>query len=426
MPRSRSLIFALLSPSAIVAAASIALAQQPSAGAAEVFRRYASYATKIQVIESTSGAKSTIGSGFFTSAEGHVVTNYHVISSLINRPERYRAELVEPNGATMPATVVAIDVIHDLAVLRTDARGRPYFTIGPVETTHGQRLFSLGNPKDLGMSIVEGTYNGLLEHTLYPRVHLTGSLNPGMSGGPTIDERGRVIGVNVATEGNQVSFLVPVERAVALLRTALARQPGAPAPSLELVGAQLRQHQDTYLRDMFGKSTTTIDFGPFRVVTQPAPFFRCWGDGSRKDDLPYERTRHRCATEDDIYLDQDQTTGSLTVNHQLLTTKSLNPPQFFALYTKAFVDDNSPMGEAEYVTNWKCVTRNVRNDTTRMRAVVCLRRYRKLGALYDANVKVAVLGRSDVGLLSTLNVTGLTYENLTTLTERFLKQVTWR
>jgi hypothetical protein len=276
------------------------------------------------------------------------------------------------------------------------------------------------------MSIVEGTYNGLLQHTLYPRVHLTASLNPGMSGGPTIDDRGRVIGVNVATEGNQVSFLVPVDRALSLLQTALSAKADAKTPTLDLVGAQLREHQDRYLPEIFGASAKTIDFGPFRVVSQPAPFFRCWGDASHNDDSPYERVRHRCDTEDDIYLDEDQTTGSLTINHQLITTKTLNASRFFALYTKALSQDSSPFGEEEYVTNWKCVTRNVRNETTRMRSVMCIRRYRKLGQLYDANLKVAVLGRTDVGLVSTLTVTGVTFENLTKLSERFLEQVSWR
>jgi serine protease Do len=419
--RLRSSIFLAF----LVAHGRIATAQQPN-GASAVFKRYAPFATRIQVVERQSGAKATIGSGFFTTAAGHVVTNYHVVSSLINRPERYRAELVEPNGATVAASVIAVDVIHDLAVLQTAARGKPYFTLGTVTPTQGQRLFSLGNPRDLGMSIVEGTYNGLLEHARYPRIHLTASLNPGMSGGPTIDEQGRVIGINVSTEGNQLSFLVPVDRAVALLKTALAGEAAPEPPSLKLVAAQLRQHQDTYFRDMFGAFTKTIDFGPFRVVTQPAPFFRCWGDASRDEDLPYARTRHRCTTEDDIYLDRDQTTGSLTVNHQLIETKSLNPLRFFALYSKTLSDDNSPSGEEEYVSNWQCVTRNVRNASTRMRSVLCLRRYRKLGELYDANLKLAVLGRTDVGLVSTLNVTGVTFDNITKLSERFLNRVSWR
>jgi hypothetical protein len=248
-----------------------------------------------------------------------------------------------------------------------------------------------------------------------------------MSGGPTIDEQGRVIGVNVATAGNQVSFLVPVDRAVALLQTVLSGEGASKTPSIELVGAQLRQHQDTYLRDMLGASTKTIDLGPFRVATQPAPFFRCWGDAASEDEDPFERTRHRCTTEDEIYLDANQTTGSLSVSHQLLTSKSLNAMQFSTLYSRSLLDDNSPSGDEEYVSNWKCVTRNVRNDhATRMRTVLCLRRYRKLGELYDANLKVAVLGKTDVGLLSTLNVTGVTYDNLTKLTNRFLQLVSWR
>ena len=400
--------------------------QQQSAGASEVFKRYSPYATRIQVVEKTSGAKSTIGSGFFATPAGHVVTNYHVISSLITKPERYRAELVEPNGTTVATTVLAIDVVHDLAVLKTEAKGKPYFSLAPAGINHGQRLYSLGNPRDLGMSIVEGTYNGLLEHTLYPRIHLTGSLNPGMSGGPTIDEKGRVIGVNVATAGNQVSFLVPVERAVSLLQSALSEEETAKAPSIEVVATQLREHQNKYLADMLGKTTKTIDFGPFRVVTQPAPFFRCWGDAISDDEDPFEKTRHRCTTEDDIYLDSDQTTGSLTVNHQLLTNKSLNALQFSTLYGKTLQSDDSPSGDEEYVTSWECVTRNVRNESARMRAVLCLRRYRKFGELYDANLKVAMLGRADVGLVSTLNVTGVSYENLTKLSDRFLNHVAWR
>jgi hypothetical protein len=400
-------------------------AQQQDARATELFNQFAAYATRIQIVEKLSGAKSAIGSGFFTTAAGHIVTNYHVISSVINRPDRYRAEVVEPNGSATSATVVAIDVVHDLAILKSDVHNRPFFTLQQVTPRHGERLFSLGNPRDLGMSIVEGTYNGLLEHTLYPRIHLTAPINPGMSGGPTIDDQGRVIGINVATEGNELSFLVPVERAIALLQTALSSGPRE-APTLELVGKQLRQHQDAYVKEMFGASSKMIDFGPFRVVTQPAAFFRCWGDGSHNEELPYERTRHRCTTEDDIYLDVDQTTGSLTLNHQLVTTKTLNGPQFFALYTSTFGTDNSPSGEEEYVTNWKCVTRNVRNDSVTMRAVMCLRRYRKLGKLYDANLKLAVLGRSNVGLVSTLNVTGLTYDNLTKLSDTFIKQVSWR
>lgn len=274
-------------------------AQQHSAATSDVFQRYSDHVVKIQVVENGSAAKTSIGSGFFVSDSGHVVTNYHVVSSLINAPTRYRAQRIESDGTARPVTVLAIDVIHDLAILDSGLRDRPRFTLGAAPIAQGNRLFSLGHPRDLGLSIVEGTYNGLLLHTLYPRIHLTGSLNPGMSGGPTFDEAGRVIGVNVSTAGNQMSFLVPVDRVITLLARARSAG-GREAPSLAQVGRQLRAYQDVYLRDMFDANTKLIDFGPFRVVTQPAPFFRCWANSKHEQDLPYEKVLHSCTTDDDI------------------------------------------------------------------------------------------------------------------------------
>ena len=58
----------------------------------------------------------------------------------------------------------------------------------PVTATllKGDRVLAMGHPRDLGLSIVEGTYNGQVEHVLTPRLHFTGPLNPGMSGGPAV------------------------------------------------------------------------------------------------------------------------------------------------------------------------------------------------------------------------------------------------
>ena len=78
----------------------------------------------------------------------------------------------------------------------------------------------MGNPLDLGFTIIEGTYNGLVDRTYNDRVHFSGALNPGMSGGPTVSAEGQVVGVNVATRrgGQLLSFLVPARYAAALLQ----------------------------------------------------------------------------------------------------------------------------------------------------------------------------------------------------------------
>jgi S1-C subfamily serine protease len=395
------------------------------AATSDVFRRFGARVVKVQVAETGSGARASIGSGFFVSPSGHVVTNYHVIASLINTPGRYRAELIDQSGAAHPVRVLAIDAVHDLAVLGTDLRGRQHFTVDAGPIAQGTRLFSLGHPRDLAISIVEGTYNGLHPFALYPRIHLTASLNPGMSGGPTIDRGGRVIGVNVSTAGEQVSFLVPAQNVAPLIARAISAAE-AKTPTLAQVGRQLRMHQDAYLRDMFDATTRVLDFGPFRVLTQPAPYFRCWGDAERENDMRYETAWHRCATDDGVFLDDDQSTGTLALRHQLVVTKSLSRSQFFSLYTTLFGTDNSPSGSKEYVTSWECATRNVRTESMPLRAVTCLRRYRKLGELYDGFLQVAVLGPRDTGLVSTLNIKGATFENVTRLTNRFLQGITWR
>lgn len=402
------------------------VAQQRSVTTSEVFSRYADRVVKIQVVETGSAAKATIGSGFFVSGSGHLVTNYHVISKLIHDPDRYRAELIDVAGAVQPVAVLGVDVVHDLAVLGSEMRPRSYFSLGPVGVAQGHRLYSLGHPEDLGLSIVEGTYNGHLPHTRHPRIHFTGSLNPGMSGGPTITQEGRVIGINVATAGNQLSFLVPVDRAAGLLGKVLGPGDDPAARTLAEVGRQLRDHQDAYLRDMFAGETKTVELGPYRLITEPAPFFRCWADATRRQELPYEKVRHHCSTDDYLFIAGDQSTGVIDLDHEMISTRKLNRSQFFSLYTSVFAIDNTPGGEEEHVTSWRCGTRNVRNASLPMRAVLCLRRYRKLGELYDGVLKVAVLGRGDSGLVSTLTLSGVTFENVDRLARRYLERISWR
>ena len=97
-----------------------------------------------------------------------------------------------------PAAVMKVSVAHALGNLAT--------------------IYSLGNPHDLGMILVPGTYNGLQKYSFYPRIHFTGAVNAGMSGGPTVDAAGKVVGVNVASAGNQLGFLVPADALQALLQ----------------------------------------------------------------------------------------------------------------------------------------------------------------------------------------------------------------
>lgn len=401
-------------------------AQELVMATSTVFSRYADRILKVQVIEIGSSAKASIGTGFFVSADGLMLTNYHVIAERIHEPENSRVEVIGPDGAATEVEVIAVDVVHDLAVLRTGMSTPHHFMLEPVTIPQGARLYSLGHPSDLGLSIVEGTYNGNLRHTLYPKIHFTGSINPGMSGGPAITDAGRVVGVNVSTMGEQRGFLVPRSEAAALLAKAQAPGYAPPHDMLGEIARQLTAYQADYLAGLFTDSSKMVGVGRFNVPSEPSPIFRCWGDAERESDLLYERLLHSCSTDDEVFIAGEQSSGIVEIEHEALVSKGLNAARFAALYSRRFGSDNTPEGDEKHVTAWECATRNVKTSAATMRTVLCVRRLRKLDGLYDAVLKVAVLGARDTGLISTLTIAGAAYENIERLTSRYMERISWR
>ena len=120
------------------------LAAQSSSGSAPVavFQRSADRTVRIQVVEMGSAAKASLGTGFFVDGEGHVMTNYHVVSRLVTDPRRYRAEFVDRTGKTQPLSVVRIDVVSDLAILATPYRSPAFFALGHPKLEHGAAIRS--------------------------------------------------------------------------------------------------------------------------------------------------------------------------------------------------------------------------------------------------------------------------------------------
>lgn len=394
-----------------------------------VFRRFADQVVKLQVVEASSGSRAVTGTGFYVTPRGHVMTNYHVVSELVHQPSRYRVELLAAGAESVPVRVIAVDVVRDLAVVATGRAAAGWFDLGGDEPVQGQRLYAFGHPGDLGIAIVEGTFNGRLPHTLYPRIHFTGSLNPGMSGGPTLTLGGRVVGVNVATAGNQQSFLVPVDGARDLLTRALADTAMPVESLLTDVGRQLVAYQDLYLGRLFRDSVPTVALGPWRAPTRPADFFNCWGDADRNEERPYERIHHSCSTDEDVFLSSTQSSGVAEVEHDLLTSETLNRFRFHALYASDFAalgrDWELDANGNEDVTAYRCHVGNVRHERITGKAVFCARRYKRLAGLYDVVFRVAVIGRPRAGLLSTLALSGVSYANAQSVVRRFVEAIAW-
>jgi S1-C subfamily serine protease len=178
------------------------------------------------------------GSGFAVDDGRQIVTNYHVVAPAVLYPRQYRLEYLASDGRKGRLHILAIDVRNDLAIVAADDLELPPLTLRSEIPAQGERAWSIGFPLNLGLTITEGVANGLVEDSTVQRIHYTGPINGGMSGGPALDRRGRAYGVNVSviTDRQLVGFVVPARHIPTLL--ARAKDP----LDQTLTAQQLRQH----------------------------------------------------------------------------------------------------------------------------------------------------------------------------------------
>ena len=160
------------------------------------------------------------GSGFIWDAEGHVVTNYHVIE------DAQEVEVALADGTRHKARLVGVAPEKDLAVLQIQTKGlklRPIPIGSSADLQVGQSVLAIGNPFGLDQTLTTGVVSALgREIQSATRRRITGviqtdaAINPGNSGGPLLDSAGRLIGINTAiqsTSGSSagIGFAVPVD-----------------------------------------------------------------------------------------------------------------------------------------------------------------------------------------------------------------------
>jgi serine protease Do len=239
------------------------------------FDRFKEAVVTVEVLPLASEARSVLGSGY-VAAPGRIVTNYHVVGSYIRHPDRYGLRLKNLRG-TFPAKLVAFDLINDLALLEAPLPAAP-LRLAAQPGRPGAALISFGNPEGLGLSLVEGVFNGFAEKGFVERMLLSMPINSGMSGGPILDARNEVVGTNVsvAWRSNSLSFGVPVGVVHALL---LAPPVGASQEALFAeVNRQLALLERSLARAV---RPLTEGGGPLMAVggaqvPRPPEAFECW------------------------------------------------------------------------------------------------------------------------------------------------------
>ena len=157
------------------------------------------------------------GSGVVIAPDGYILTNDHLAQGA------KAISVILMDGTTMAARIVGKDPTTDIAVIRADGTGFPCATLGDSSTLQvGQLAIAVGNPFGFQSTVSTGvisalnrdlrTEDGRLIENL---IQHTAPLNPGNSGGPLVDSRGRVVGINTAiiARAQGMGFAIPANTA---------------------------------------------------------------------------------------------------------------------------------------------------------------------------------------------------------------------
>jgi len=395
---------------------------QPSSAAQDLYESARGDLLQIRMLLKNGRTQSTVGSGFLVGTSNLALTNYHVVSQMALDPDVYTAEYIDTDGNTGPVELMAVDVLHDLAVVRVNRNGSGFFKVPEqaVKLRQGQPLYSLGNPLDLGFAISEGAYNGVLTRSFYDRLIFGGPINSGMSGGPSVTASGTVAGINVARrrDGESVSFLVPVAYAQELLRK-VAAQAAPPEDFNPLIGQQLLAHQGGMVDKLLEEPLSLKGMGPYLVPVRESGQVRCWGRSSVKRGAAFNTDAMSCVMQSAVFVSDSQQTGNVAMTHQYIRSGSMEPLRFAALASDLFKVDNLGIGDAR-LTKPFCTERFVHTRTLPLRAVTCVRAYRNFEGLYNFTLLTASTDASQASLQSRLDVSGVSYENGLRVTRAFL------
>jgi S1-C subfamily serine protease len=429
------LLIAALLASASFAAAQPSAPQAPLSTAAErVYEVAKPRILQIRSLLQSTGRQSSLGSGFLVTSEGLAITNYHVVSQYALDPKTYRLEFLAPDGSKGGLALLAFDVAHDLAVVKVDRKDLPYFEFDPRalqdKLPKGERIYAMGNPLDLGFTIVEGTYNGLVDKSYDERIHFSGAINPGMSGGPVAGNDGRIVGVNVAKrlDGENVGFLVPAKFAATLIERARTGPPLAVDKAREEVGRQLNGWQASFYDTLRDQGFRSGSFGPYRGLESTAPWITCWGR-TNADQIPKPRTAEnttRCSSATGIFVSDRIITGRVDLSYSYFKSIDLNAFQFSKeLSLRSWGFDglgNKRLTEQECRDDFVAAGTGTRPP---LRATWCMRAYREFEGLYNVTLLALTQDHDREALLAQLSMQGVSYANAVALGRKFLEAIEW-
>lgn len=145
------------------------------------------------------------GSGVVYSEDGYIITNYHVIENAIGK-ETSKVYVLFPDNESVEATIIGYDSVTDMAVLKVEKTGLTAAEFGNSEDISvGELAVAIGNPlgEEFAGTVTVGYISATnrkmsTDGTTYNLIQTDAAINSGNSGGPLVNTKGKVIGINTA------------------------------------------------------------------------------------------------------------------------------------------------------------------------------------------------------------------------------------
>jgi S1-C subfamily serine protease len=155
-------------------------------------------------------AGERLGSGFFVSADGYLLTNSHVVR------EGDRPTVRFTDGKSVSANVVRNDEEKDLALLKASGSGYPALPLGDSDkAVQGESVITIGSPVGLEGTVTQGIISAVRKGPNgVTYIQTDAAVNPGNSGGPLLNKAGQVIGINTLKQlGDRLGFAISINDA---------------------------------------------------------------------------------------------------------------------------------------------------------------------------------------------------------------------
>lgn len=319
--------------------------QNETSTAARSFEQLKPLLYQVKTSSGATAEKSSYGTGFVVDKNGYLLTNYHVVAGAVWRPSAEKVFVVY-NQDNVPAEIIDVDVVHDLALIRIAQIFPKTIQIASGHPSAGATLHSLGLPEDLDWTVVNGVYNGLIKRGPYELIHLTTPLNPGMSGGPTVNTHAELIGINVSglLFSQSISFAVPLRFAMPLITLSHSKDPlqTKAKNSEELIQSiytQLKKVQND-LALLTLKSLESSKTLEGWQVPKLGNAFKCWGQKSPESETSHVLNYEKCEIEHRTQLTHEISTAFVRIETSLIENREMNFFSYFNFLNTLWAQDD--------------------------------------------------------------------------------------